>query len=50
MNIENTKKRGRPPGSKNFIKKEKNVKILIPESLLSRVKKFISKLLNNEIN
>jgi len=41
-------KAGRPKGSKNFIKKEKNVKILIPESLLSRVKKFISKLLNNE--
>lgn len=43
-------KAGRPKGSKNFIKKEKNVKILIPESLLSRVKKFINKLLKNQIN
>jgi len=43
-------KAGRPKGSKNFIKKEKNVKILIPESLLSRVKKFINKLLNNKTN
>ena len=41
-------KAGRPKGSKNFIKKEKNVKILIPESLLSRVKKFINKLLKNQ--
>ena len=43
-------KAGRPKGSKNFIKKEKNVKILIPESLLSRVKKFINKLLKNQTN
>ena len=41
-------KAGRPAGSKNLIKKEKNVKILIPESLLSRVKKFINKLLKNQ--
>jgi predicted DNA binding CopG/RHH family protein len=43
-------KAGRPAGSKNLIKKEKNVKILIPESLLSRVKKFINKLLKNQTN
>ena len=43
-------KAGRPAGSKNLIKKEKNVKILIPESLLNRVKKFINKLLKNEKN
>ena len=35
-------KAGRPAGSKNLIKKEKNVKILIPKSLLSRVKNFIN--------
>ena len=41
-------KAGRPKGSKNFIKKEKNVKILIPKSLLSTVKNIIGKLLKNE--
>jgi predicted DNA binding CopG/RHH family protein len=35
-------KAGRPAGSKNLIKKEKNVKILVPKSLLSRVKNFIN--------
>ena len=43
-------KAGRPAGSKNLIKKEKNVKILIPKSSLSRVKKFINKLLKNQTN
>jgi len=39
---------GRPKGSRNFIKKEENIKVLVPKSLIGKVKEFINNLLNNE--